>query len=75
VLGREHGVRIAAVVERFRSVNGNPAGFVLAGRNMREVEARIGNVSQMAGLTWVGMLGVILLGTAVFARYTRPKAI
>jgi hypothetical protein len=74
ILGREHGVRIAAVVQRVKGANGNPAGFVLAGRNMREVEARIGQVSQMAGLTWIGMLGVILLGTAVLAWYTRPKA-
>ncbi len=71
VLGGEHGVRIAAVVER---VNGHQPGFVLAGRNMREVEARIDQVQQMAGLTWIGMLGVILVGTALFGWYTRPKA-
>ncbi len=71
VLGGEHGVRIAAVVER---VNGPQPGFVLAGRNMREVQARIDQVQQMAGLTWIGMLGVILLGTAGFGWYTRPRA-
>jgi hypothetical protein len=75
VRGREHGVRIAAIIQRVQGVNGSPGGFVLAGRNMREVEARIGQVSQMAGLTWIGMLGVILLGTAVFAWFTRPKAV
>jgi hypothetical protein len=71
VLGREHGVRIAAVVLR---VGGPNPGFVLAGRNMREVESRIGDVQEMAGLTWIGMLVVILVGTAVFGWYTRPKA-
>jgi hypothetical protein len=70
VLGREHGVRIAAVVER---VNGPQPGFVLAGRNMREVEAREDHVRNLAGLTWIGMLGVILVGTVVFGWYSRPK--
>lgn len=63
------GVRIAAVIER---VNGAHPGFVLAGRNMREVEARIGDVQTMAGLTWLGMLGLIVIGTIAFGIYTRP---
>ncbi|HLY42049.1 MAG TPA: hypothetical protein VKR52_12625 [Terracidiphilus sp.] len=66
-----NGVRIAAVVER---VSGAHPGFVLAGRNMREVEAREGQVREMAGLTWLGMLGVILVGCVAFGWYTRPKA-
>ena len=70
VLGRENGVRIAAVVRR---VNGANRGFVLAGRNMREVEARIGNVQTLAGLTWLGMLGLIALGTIGVAYFTQPK--
>lgn len=63
------GVRIAAVVERVR---GSQPGFVLAGRNMREVEARIGDVRTMAGLTWLGMLALIGIGSVAFAIYTRP---
>jgi hypothetical protein len=74
VLGRERGVRIAAVIQRVKSVNGQGGGFVLAGRNMREVEARIGDVSLMARLTWIGMLAVILLGTLAFGWYSRPRA-
>ncbi len=66
------GVRIAAVVQR---VSGAHSGFVLAGRNMREVEAREEQVRQMAGVTWIGMLGVILVGTAILGWYTRPKAV
>lgn len=62
------GVRIAAVIER---VNGHQPGFVLAGRNMREVESRIGDVQTMAGLTWFGMLGLIAIGTVAFGIYTR----
>lgn len=65
------GVRIAAVVER---VNGPQPGFVLAGRNMREVQARIGDVKTMAGLTWLGMLALILVGSLAFAIYTRPNS-
>ena len=66
----QRGVRIAAVIQR---VNGEHPGFVLAGRNMREVEAREQQVEQMAGLAWMAMLGLILVGTAVFGWYTRPK--
>ena len=64
------GVRIAAVVQR---VNGAHPGFVLAGRNMREVEARIGDVGTMAGLTWLGMLGLIAVGTIGFGIYSGWK--
>jgi hypothetical protein len=68
----QRGVRIAAVIQR---VNGSHPGFVLAGRNMREVEAREQQVEQMAGLAWITMLGLIFLGTAAFGWYTRPKAV
>jgi hypothetical protein len=70
IRGSDRGVRIATVIER---VNGPHPGFVLAGRNMREVESRIADVQTMAGLTWLGMLGLILIGTIVFATYTRPN--
>lgn len=70
VLGSSRGVRIASVVQR---VGGAHPGFVLAGRNMREVETREGQVAQMAGLTWLGMLGVIAVGCLAFGWYTRPK--
>lgn len=63
-------VRIAAVVQR---VDGATPGFVLAGRNMREVEAREALVAQLAGLTWLGMMGLIGVGTAVFGWVTRPQ--
>jgi hypothetical protein len=69
--GREHGVRIAAVLER---VDGPQPGFVLAGRNMREVEAREAQVGQLALLTWIGMMGVIVVGTGIYGWWTRPKA-
>ena len=68
ILGTAHGVRIAAVIQR---VNGPQPGFVLAGRNMREVEAREEQVEHMAGLTWLGMLGLIAVGTLAFGLYTR----
>jgi hypothetical protein len=65
------GVRIATVIER---VNGPHSGFVLAGRNMREVESRIADVQTMAGLTWLGMLALIVVGAIAFAIYTRPNS-
>jgi hypothetical protein len=65
-------VRIAAVVER---VNGSQPGFVLAGRSMREVQARIGHVQNLAGLAWLAMLGFIAIGTLVFGWITRKKAV
>jgi hypothetical protein len=49
-------------------------GFLFAGRNMREVEAREEQVEQTAGLTWIGMLAVILVGFAAFGWHARPKA-
>ena len=66
----QRGVRIAAVVVR---VKGPQPGFVLAGRNMREVEARISDVRMMAGLTWLGMLALIVIGTVAFGIYSRPR--
>jgi hypothetical protein len=68
---RGHGVRIAAVIQR---VGGAGGGFVLAGRNMREVEAREAQVGQLALLTWIGMMGVILVGTGAYGWWTRAKA-
>jgi hypothetical protein len=70
VLGGVHGVRIAAVVER---VNGPQPGFVLAGRSLREVEVREAQVQQMAGLAWLAMLGLILVGTAAYGWFTRER--
>ena len=72
VLGRTRGVRIAAVVER---VGGAHPGFVLAGRSMREIEARQAQIERMAGLTWIGMLTLIVIGTLAYGRLTRPEAI
>ncbi len=63
-------VRIAAVVMR---VNGAHPGFVLAGRSLREVEAREQLVQHLAGLAWLAMLGLIAVGTLAFGWYTRPR--
>lgn len=72
VLGSARGVRIAAVVER---VNGQQPGFVLAGRSMREVEARIGHVQNLAGLAWLGMMGLIVVGTVAFGWMTGRRVV
>jgi len=65
------GVRIATVIHR---LSGTHPGFVLAGRNMREVETRIGEVKEMAGMTWLGMLTLIAIGMIAFSFLTRPKS-
>jgi len=65
------GVRIAAVVQR---VSGAHPGFVLAGRSLREEEARQEQVGQMATLAWIAMLALIFAGTTAFGWFTRPKA-
>jgi hypothetical protein len=70
ILGSGHGVRIAAVVER---VQGPHPGFVLAGRSLREVEVREAQVEQMAGLAWLAMLSLIVVGTAVFGWLTQQQ--
>jgi hypothetical protein len=67
------GVRIASVV---RHVAGPRGGFVLAGRNLREIEARKQVILEQAALVWLGLLGIIFLGTFVFGWLTRtPKTV
>ncbi|HEY5901891.1 MAG TPA: hypothetical protein VIU39_05015 [Anaerolineales bacterium] len=53
------GVRIASVIVSY------PGGYVLAGRNMREVEARESQTTLFAGLTWVLALLATLLVIAL----------
>jgi len=66
------GVRVAAVIER---VGGAHPGFVLAGRSLREVEKREAQVRAMAGVAWLGILGLILVGSVAFGWITRKKAV
>lgn len=54
----EPGVRSATVVV---PVAGGPGGFVLAGRSLREVEARVGQLNVLVGLGWLAALGSTLL--------------
>ncbi|UWZ86642.1 hypothetical protein [Occallatibacter riparius] len=64
------GVRVAAVVER---VNGAQPGFVLAARSLREVQANIQHIRNLACLTWLGMLALIAVGTIALGSMTREK--
>jgi hypothetical protein len=68
---RGHGLRIAAVVQR---VGGAHPGFVLAGRSLEQVEEREAQVEQMAGVAWIAMLGLILMGTVGFGWFSRARA-
>ncbi|HEY3316996.1 MAG TPA: hypothetical protein VGK50_01050 [Coriobacteriia bacterium] len=43
-------VRVATIVEYWRGKSGD--GFVVAGRNMREIEGRIGTLGTQAALAW-----------------------
>jgi hypothetical protein len=54
----ENGVRVAAVVARFQGAN---AGFVLAGRSLREVEKRETQTELVAGAAWVATLAALLV--------------
>jgi hypothetical protein len=60
------GTRIAAVIVPYKD------GFVLAGRNMREVEAREAQVGKFAGITWLlamfATFVVIAFGEFVFRK-------
>lgn len=62
------GVRIAMVMER---IGGGHPGFVLAGRSLREVEAREDATWHMVQIAWLGMVIVLALATFVFSRYVR----
>jgi hypothetical protein len=66
------GVRIATVIQHIPGSNG---GFVLAGRNMLEIEAREEQMGIMARYLWLAMLGVVLGGTFLFGWFTRKPAI
>jgi hypothetical protein len=58
----EPGVRIAAVVVR---VKGARPGFVLAGRSLREVEAREDNALLEAGVAWIVSMAASLVACAL----------
>jgi hypothetical protein len=56
------GTRSAVVVQHYSDKN---AGFVVAGRNMREVEGREGQLNTMVALAWlVTMLATLILQLA-----------
>jgi hypothetical protein len=61
----ERGVRIASVVRRLTAPS---AGFVLAGRSLREVETREANLRRMCALALVAALGGSLLVAALAER-------
>jgi hypothetical protein len=54
----EAGVRIASVVV---GINGGAKGFVLAGCSLREAEARVDQMGQIAGLAWIVTLAASLV--------------
>jgi hypothetical protein len=64
------GVRIASVVTR------TPGGFLLAGRNMREIEIRENRVLKLAAVAWLvansAVLGLWLL-TPLFGGSKAPQ--
>lgn len=60
----EPGVRVAAVVLRS---SGPQPGFVLAGRSLREVEARVDQLGQLVALALAVTLAATLVMTGVMA--------
>ncbi len=59
-------VRQAVVLVRY---GGASSGFVLAGRSLREVELREGQLTAMVGVVWLAALGgsLVLVGAAIAA--------
>ena len=68
----EAGVRIAAVVVRY---DGAQPGFVLAGRNMREVEKREAQTEQLCFLAIVAILAVSLVLVVFGEIFLRGKTV
>jgi len=68
----EAGVRVAAVVVAY---GGSHPGFVLAGRSLREVEIREGQIEQITGIamlvTLAGSLFVVVLCESILAEKKR----
>lgn len=62
----KEGVRIAAVVTRFEG------GYVLAGRSLREVDARIKILAKHAISAWVVIIGITFLGTWLLIPKEKP---
>ena len=65
------GVRIAAVIQPF---SGRNRGFVLAGRSLRVVEDRESATLEMVGMTWLGMMVVLVIATAGFMLLVRKES-
>ncbi len=65
----EKGVRIAAVVAPVK--NGDNEYFILAGRNIREIEKREHSLALMSGISWVVLLllsGLLAMALGNLAR-------
>ncbi len=70
----QRGVRIAAVVIPVRPKDGGlVTRFVLAGRNLREVENRERRDGNQVGAGWLASM-VVLIGATVIQRKTRKRA-
>jgi hypothetical protein len=67
----EPGVRVAAVVVRYR---GSPGGFVLAGRSLAETEARVVKFQQLIGLAWAFVVGGLLVLVSA-AEFLSPASV
>jgi hypothetical protein len=59
----EFGVRIASVIVKY---DGSRPGFVLAGRSMRELEARTAQMRIFVAIAWIVVVGVSLLVISTF---------
>lgn len=58
----KNGVRIAAVIKHFTNKTTGASGYVLGGRNLREVEKRETNLTYLVGLGWLAStFGSLLL--------------
>lgn len=67
----EVGVRMATVVTRY---TGKVSGFVVAGRSLREAEARVSKLTSMTAAAGALALVVSLLLCFMFVKLDEPKA-
>ncbi|HEX8964956.1 MAG TPA: hypothetical protein VF820_00820, partial [Patescibacteria group bacterium] len=65
----EKGVRIAAVIDK---LSGDKKGFVLVGRNLREIESRENYSELVCGFGWIACLFVAFV-TTIFSPFPQNK--
>ncbi len=67
------GFRFATVVTSYFGPGGKPSGFVLAGRNLREVEKREDQLLFNVFIAWAAIMAATLVSTLIFVPISHKK--